>query len=268
MEETVSLDPPYSYYTSGESAPAAKHFAQLSGTDIYYECNTVAEVWDGDGVTDLYYPALTRFYFTVSQSSGLLASTAQKCDVNQYTKYVDNYLDEIETSSRNDEMYLPFLATHDNDRTAGYLPSMNYLGQMTANLLLLGPGSPFIYYGEELGGARLARSCRHGRQPPPGYGPGRRRHGRESVRRTYSADNRADAPASEQIKSGTSLYTYYIKLIMIRKAYPEFVRGDYTALQLNGTKVGGFISDWNGPRVAPCTTQAAATQWFSSTKSG
>lgn len=55
---------------------------------------------------------------------------------------------------------------------------------------------------------------------------------------------------------------------MIRKAYPEFVRGDYTALQLNGTKVGGFISDWNGPRVAPCTTQAAATQWFSSTKSG
>lgn len=27
---------------------------------------------------------------------------------------------------------------------------MNYLGQMTANLLLLGPGSPFIYYGEEL----------------------------------------------------------------------------------------------------------------------
>lgn len=151
MEETVSRDPFYAYYTSGESAPAAKHFAQLSGTDIYYECNTVAEVWDGDGVTDLYYPALTRFYFTVSQSSGLLASTAQKCDVNQYTKYVDNYLDEIETSSRNDEMYLPFLATHDNDRTAGYLPSMNYLGQMTANLLLLGPGSPFIYYGEELG---------------------------------------------------------------------------------------------------------------------
>lgn len=148
MEETVSRDPPYSYYTSGESAPAAKHFAQLSGTDIYYECNTVAEVWDGDVVTDLYYPALTRFYFTVSQSSGLLASTAQKCDVNQYTKYVDNYLDEIETSSRNDEMYLPFLATHDNDRTAGYLPSMNYLGQMTANLLLLGPGSQFIYYGE------------------------------------------------------------------------------------------------------------------------
>jgi glycosidase len=72
---------------------------------------------------------------------------------------------------------------------------------------------------------------------------------KDPIGATYSTDNRADAPASEQIKSGTSLYTYYKKLIMIRKAYPEIARGDYTALQLNGTKVGGFISDWNDCRV-------------------
>ncbi|MBR1780298.1 MAG: alpha-amylase, partial [Oscillospiraceae bacterium] len=50
-------------------------------TEIY----TVAEVWDSDAITDLYYPALNCFDFTTAQTDGLIASTAKRGDVNVYT---------------------------------------------------------------------------------------------------------------------------------------------------------------------------------------
>ena len=62
---------------------------------------------------------------------------------------------------------------------------------------------------------------------------------------TYSQDNRVEATAQEQLAQDFSLYTYYKKLIMIRKANPEIARGEYTALSLPDTKVGGFTADWN-----------------------
>ena len=36
---------------------------------------------------------------------------------------------------------------------------------------------------------------------------------------------------------------------MIRAANPEIARGEYKALSLSGTKVGGFTSTWDGKTV-------------------
>ena len=66
---------------------------------------------------------------------------------------------------------------------------------------------------------------------------------------TYPASSQAAAPAKKQTADRDSLYTYYKKVIMIRKANPEIARGDYSALTLPGTKVGGFTSTWNGSTV-------------------
>ena len=213
--------------------------------DVY----TIAEVWDGDGVTDLYYPAVNCFDFTMSQAEGLIASTAKRGDVNLYTKYVDSYLDSIASKNRDDAMIVPFIANHDNDRAAGYLPSLNYFAQMAANLLILGPGSPFIYYGEELGmrGSRGGAATDANRRLAMVWGDGDTIA--DPTGTTYDKNNRADAPASEQKLQSYSLYNYYKKVIMIRKANPEIARGDYTALTLKDTKVGGFISEYRGSQV-------------------
>ena len=212
--------------------------------DLY----TVAEVWDSDGVTDLYFPAVNCFDFTVSQAEGLIAQAAQKGDVNRYTAYVDQYLATVAPMNQ-DAMLVPFLANHDNDRAAGYLPSLNYFAQMAANLLILGPGSPFVYYGEELGmrGSRGGSNTDANRRLAMVWGDGDTVA--DPTGATYDKNNRADAPAAEQLQNANSLYTYYKKLIMIRKANPEIARGDYTALALKDTKVGGFISKWNGSQV-------------------
>ncbi|MBR4700273.1 MAG: hypothetical protein IKP19_00955 [Oscillospiraceae bacterium] len=212
--------------------------------DIY----VVAEVWDGDGITDLYYPAMNCFNFTMSQASGLIAETAQKGDVNRYVNYVSTYLQSI-AGTNPDAMLLPFIANHDNDRAAGFLPTLNGYAQMAANLLILGPGSPFIYYGEELGlrGSRGSSNTDANRRLAMAWGDGDTVQ--DPTGATYSQDNRVEATAKEQLAQDFSLYTYYKKLIMIRKANPEIARGEYTALSLPDTKVGGFTADWNGKSV-------------------
>ncbi len=306
----------YCWYPKGENAPAGRTFAQLSGTDHYYECNfdggmpelnfdneavrqavvdvgkywldlgvdgfrfdaakyvyfgdnaasaefwvwyldqlravkpdlyAVGEVWDGDGVTQLYYPAMNCFDFSMSQAEGLIASTAQKGDVNRYTAYVDSYLEAVEPMNEG-AMLVPFIANHDTDRAGGYLQALNGGAQMAANLLLLGPGSPFLYYGEELGmrGSRGGANTDANRRLAMVWGDGDTVA--DPTGTTYPADARADATALEQKSQEGSLYNYYKRVILLRKANPEIARGDYTALALPDTKAGGFISEWNGSR--------------------
>ena len=212
--------------------------------DIY----TVAEVWDSDGVTDCYYPALNCFDFTTSQTSGLIAQTAQAGDVNKYTSYVDEYLERVERLNES-AMIVPFIANHDTDRAAGYLTEASGQMKMAANLYILSSGSPFIYYGEEIGlrGSRGGSDTDANRRLKMEWGDG------DTVKDPTGANYksaRVEASAMEQLADGGSLLSYYKKLIMIRKANPAIARGDYTALSFSGTKVGGFISTYNGESVA------------------
>ena len=224
--------------------------------DIY----TVAEVWDSDGVTDLYFDALNCFDFTVSQAEGLIAQTANKGDVNSYCAYVQSYLEAI-AGKNPDAMYLPFIANHDTDRAAGYLPDASGQMQMAANLYLLGPGSPFLYYGEELGmrGSRGGANTDSNRRLAMVWGDGDTVKDPEGT--TYQASNQISAGAMQQMEDPNSLYTYYKKVIAIRKANPEIARGVYTALSFPEDKASGFVASLDGSFVCVIhnTTQREIT---------
>ena len=223
--------------------------------DIY----TVAEVWDSDSITDLYYPALNCFNFTTSQTAGLIARTAQSGDVNKYTAYVQDYLDNVRAMNEG-AMIVPFIANHDTDRAAGYLQVSTGQMMMAANLYLLSSGSPFIYYGEELGmkGSRGGANTDANRRLKMEWGDGDTVGDPEG---TDYASTRVYATAAEQLGSGESLYNHYKKLIMIRKANPAICRGDYTALPFTDTKLGGFTASYEGTTVAVLhnTTDSAIT---------
>ena len=307
----------YDWYPAGETAPAGRAFAQLSGTNDYYECNfsnsmpelnydndavrqavldvakyyldlgidgfrfdaakyiyfgdnvqsaefwqwyigelksikpdiyTVAEVWDSDGITDLYFPALNCFNFTTSQTNGLIAQTAQAGNVNSYTAYVQNYLDKV-TALNDTAMIIPFISNHDMDRAAGYLTAASGQMKMAANLYILSSGSPFIYYGEEIGlrGSRGGANTDANRRLRMEWGDDDTVQDPEGA--GYSS-TRVSATVIEQMADGNSLYTYYKKLIMIRKANPAICRGTYTALAFTDTKLGGFTATYEGTTVA------------------
>ena len=214
----------------------------------YPDMYTVAEVWDGDGITGRYYPATNCFNFTVSQAEGMIAGTAKKGDAGKYAKYVESYLASI-AETNPDAMFVPFIANHDTDRAAGYLtPSSGHM-QMAANLYILGPGSPFIYYGEELGmrGSRGGANTDANRRLAMVWGD--EDTVKDPLGTTYDASNQIQNGAVQQMADENSLYTYYKKLIMIRKANPAIARGDYRAVAVTGTKIGGFTSTYEGKTV-------------------
>ena len=210
------------------------------------ELYTVAEVWDSDSITQLYYPALNCFNFTVAQSTGMYVDAARMGNVNTLTGYTEKYLKTVQ-AMRGDAMIVPFLANHDTDRSAGYLTLASGYAKVAANLLILGPGSPFIYYGEEIGlkGSRGSANTDADRRLAMLWGDG------DSVKdpseATYNQKNQqSNGTVASQIGDGDSLYNYYKKLIMIRNANPEIARGEYTSLNLEGTNVGGFIASLDG----------------------
>ncbi len=307
----------YSYYTQGDPVPAGRTFTQVSGTDIYVECNfdgsmpelnyddadvrravldvakyyldmgidgfrfdaakylyfgetqknvdfwkwylaelkkikpsvyTVAEVWDGDSTTDKYFEALNCFNFSMSQTNGMIADVAKAGDANRLTNYVEQYIVNVQ-KLRDDATIVPFISNHDMDRCAGYLTPATWNAQFAANLYILGPGSPFIYYGEEIGlrGSRGGEQTDANRRLAMLWGDGDTVADPEGS--TYSAENQLKDGVDVQKGADDSLLNYYKRLIMIRSANPEIARGTYKSLRLKDTKVGGFISTWKDSSV-------------------
>ena len=212
--------------------------------DLY----TVAEVWDGDGVTERYYPAMNCFNFTMADKGGLIAEIANRGNVNRYTAYVESYLNKVQTL-REDATIVPFIANHDTDRAAGYVTVATGSMQMAANLYLLGPGSPFIYYREELGirGSRGSATTDANRRLAMVWGDEDTIQDPEGT--TYQKKNQISTTAVEQMRTETSLCTYYKKLLMIRRANPEIARGTYEALKADASDLGGFLATYNGSTV-------------------
>lgn len=211
--------------------------------DVY----TVAEVWDGDGVIDHYLPATTCFNFTTSQTAGLIAETAKGGDVNRFTAYMETYYDHLAETSDN-ALNAMFISNHDMDRAAGYLTMASGRMHVAASLYLLSPGSPFIYYGEEIGlrGSRGGANTDANRRLAMLWGDG------DTVRDPEGSTYTKQTTYSviDLSKMSTSLLTHYKQLIMIREANPEIARGTYDALPFTGTKVGGFTATWEGRTVA------------------
>ena len=230
-----------------KSASFWEHFmAELRKvkSDIY----TVAEVWDGDGVTEKYTSAFNCFDFTVSQANGLIASTAKQGNVNKLTAYTEAYIRENrELNPASFPVY--FIANHDTDRAAGYLTAASGNAQIAANLYLLSPGTPFIYYGEETGlrGSRGGANTDANRRLHMRWGDGDTV--RDPVGADYDEKKQTPYTVREMLSDGKSLYNYYKRVLRIRSAFPEISLGNYSALTLEGTKAGGFTSDLDGSRV-------------------
>ncbi len=221
---------------------------------------TVAEVWAHDTITEPFFSATNCFDFSMSQLSGQIATAAKGGDVNSYTAYVEEYIASVKRLN-DDAMMIPFVANHDMDRAAGFLTVSSGEMKMAANLYLLLPGAPFIYYGEEIGmkGSRGSANTDANRRLAMLWGDGDTVTDPEGA--TYTSDKQTNGTVAEQVMDSDSLYNHYKKLIMVRKANPEIALGEFFALQFTDTKMGGFVCSCDGSNVAVIhnTTKAAIT---------
>ncbi|HEY8345043.1 MAG TPA: alpha-amylase family glycosyl hydrolase [Bacillota bacterium] len=126
-----------------------------------------------------------------------------------------------------------FLSNHDQNRVATQLAGNINRMKLAAALLLTLPGTPFIYYGEELGQGG-AKPDEHIREPFDWYaaaeGPGMtdlRLWTNKEPLYTQAFDG---ISVEEQEEETTSLLNHYRKLIRLRKEHPAFFNGRYERL--------------------------------------
>lgn len=215
--------------------------------DVY----TVGECWSGEGEILEYYNALNCFNFSAGQVSGTIAAAA-KGQLSIFTKHVETF-NKSAKAINPDAMFIPFIANHDMDRAAGYLPLEQADGDgnvtnpayMAANIYLLCSGSPFIYYGEEIGmkGTRGAANTDANRRLAMLWGDD------DTVKNptgsSYKDSFQVNGTVSSQLEEENSLLNYYAKVIRMRNKYPQIARGDCTSVALeNGC--GGFVITYNG----------------------
>ena len=207
--------------------------------DIY----CVGECWSGDNEILEYYTAMNCFNFATSQAEGVMASAAKGMSISKYTNYITNLQNKIRDKNP-DSMLMPFLSNHDMDRIAGAFITENNM-KMAANLYLLSPGSPVIYYGEEIGmrGSRGGENTDANRRLAMLWGDGDTIT--NPVGSTYPEKNQITTTVADQLSDENSLLRYYCKLLTIRHKYPAIARGQYTAIN-DSKNFGGFRIEYEG----------------------
>lgn len=209
------------------------------------EVYCVGECWSGESEILSYYPAMNCFNFAASQAEGVIASAAKDQDINQFTNYMCAFQKKVETANP-DGMMISFISNHDMDRSAGYLMLANRFPQMAANLYLLCGGSPFLYYGEEIGmkGVRGSSNTDANRRLAMLWGSDGTPRNPEGS--TYEPSKQTNGTVASQLENENSLLRHYCRLISIRVRYPEIPRGSYEAVNLDSKKCGGFRVSYEG----------------------
>lgn len=215
--------------------------------DVY----VVGEVWSGDASILPYYESFSNFDFGMSQNMGAIATTANAEDtVNYYVNYLVNYRRSVETVNP-DAILTPFISNHDMNRAAGYLSVTDGRMQMAANLYLLTYGTPFLYYGEEIGmkGMRFANSSTDANRRLAMLW-GDKDPVMDPIGTSYDREDQINGTVKDQLNDASSIYNHYKKVIMIRNANPEIARGTYTQLTFTGySTFGGFLSTYEDSTV-------------------
>jgi glycosidase len=132
-----------------------------------------------------------------------------------------------------------FLTNHDQDRIASiYGPNSDKL-KLAASVLLTLPGTPYIYYGEEIGmpGTKPDENIRK----PMLWSDGE--HAGFSTARPWNAPARVRPGVNVQDEAGDpdSLLSHYRRLIAMRNGSVALRRGDYQAVRLENKNVYAFL---------------------------
>ena len=210
--------------------------------DVY----CVGECWSGENEILDYYSAMNCFNFAVSGAESVIARAAKGGSISSYTGYMASFQDKV-LQANPDGMVMSFLSNHDQDRIGGaFILESNM--RMAANLYLLSPGSPVIYYGEEIGmrGSRGGANTDANRRLGMLWGDGDMIRDPEGT--TYSKENQIQTTVASQLEDENSLYRYYCKLLTVRHNYPAIARGDYEAANCS-KNLGGFVITYEGEKL-------------------
>ena len=208
--------------------------------DIY----TIGECWSGETEIIKYLGATSCFNFAMAGAEGVAAVAAKGTNIGNFINYIESYQDKVQAKNPN-AMPIQFLSNHDQDRIAGAFVTDGNM-KMAASLYLLSPGSPVIYYGEEIG----LRGSRGGEMTDANRRLAMRWGDFDLVKNptgsTYPDSKQTSSNVSLQLADDNSILSHYQQLLSIRQRYPAVARGDYNAVSSANKNFGGFYVEYKG----------------------
>ncbi|MCB9283249.1 MAG: DUF3459 domain-containing protein [Lewinellaceae bacterium] len=217
----------YPYYHSRRDEYLPKTIAWW--TDFHREMEAVhpntflvGEVWQSDSVLLSFLSSGLDAAFHFDLSRAILQTVKAGYDTLGLARLDADYqtqfgLYSFANPQRTDAL---FLTNHDQDRLRSELDGNWDQAKMAAALLLTLPGTPFIYYGEELGMLGKKPDERIREPFPWGQGPGQTSW--EPVE--YNTPENTP-PLSLQKKDEHSLWNHYRRLIHFRNEQPVMEEG-------------------------------------------
>ena len=242
------LDAAKEYFTGY----AEKNIEVLNWFETYVksvkpEAYLVAEVWEGQGVLQEYYKSGidSLFNFPASQQDGAIIKTA-KARVTPQQFF--SWMVKQQTADRlanPDYIDAPFISNHDTTRISAQCVNNEEQMKFAAGLMMMMPGSPFVYYGEELGMKSSGTKDENKRLPM--YWSA------QDLSKTPDAPQTADAveqkfpSAEEQEKDSGSILQYYKNAIELRRSNPEIARGSISVPDGELPEdIGVLLTEWEG----------------------
>jgi len=234
----------YIYYGDTERSVDFWEWYMAQLRKDYPDIYCVGECWSGETEILSYYTSMNCFNFAGSQAEGVFATAAKGGSMATYTGYIASFQSKV-AGKNPDAMAMPFLSNHDMDRIAGAFILEPQL-KMAANLYLLSPGSPVIYYGEELGvrGSRGSENTDANRRLAMLWGDGDTV--KDPVGTTYPAEKQITTTVASQLEDENSMLSHYRKVLNIRHRYEAIPRGTYDPLSISEKRLGGFAIDYAG----------------------
>ncbi|QHL86665.1 alpha-amylase [Nibribacter ruber] len=199
--------------------------------DVYL----VGEVWAPADIVAPYMkglPALFNFEMSwaipkaVNQGRGDSLAIKHANITNFYKSVNPNFIDAT------------ILSNHDQNRIMSDLNGDKNKAKIAASILLTLPGSPYLYYGEELGMT--------GKKPDPNirepflWDVASKDKSRTKWMKPEYVTEKTVVPAAAQIKDKNSLYNHYQKLIALRKNSHALTFGDLVPVKVSNLAVSAF----------------------------
>ncbi len=197
----------YTFYK--EINPDAYVVGEVSGSDA-----RVSELYDSDEM-DMIFNFEVASGFVNSANGGSISG------IGSAVSFIEK--------DNPDWNFATFLTNHDQNRVMSTLGGNADKAKVAAALMLTSPGTPFIYYGEEIGmeGIKpdeyIRRPMQWNSQLNAGFTTG--------TPWQELGENYAETNVGLELNDQNSLLSWYKELIQIRAAHPVLSAGGYTAIK-------------------------------------
>lgn len=205
-----------------------------TGCSVNPDFYLVGECWDSIEIIENYYASECDSFFKFNSSlegigaETILGQVKRTMRSNSFGEAIEKREKTIKDKNPN-AYYSYFLANHDMDRASTSFKDIN--AKMAASLLCLMPGTPYMYYGEEIGLKGIRKSNDHS--------DARRRLSMvwsqedKTGECDFPESNRQDLNNNEQVELGVndlendgfSLLNHYKKAANVRNKYPFMKHG-------------------------------------------